>query len=117
MPIELLKKVRHDNSTHTIGAVLTMPKKDEKRLVDMKYARYVKTVDEATVINPPAEEIDPVYYKETYADLKAAYNKTSLEAAASDVGVVLPEKALLDDIIDAIIRQGKVDDLLTDEEE
>lgn len=99
------------------GDVLEMTQKEEERLVKLKYARKVKTVAETKVINPPADEVDPKYYAEAAADLKAAYNRNQLAEAAESVGVEFDPKAKVDDIIDAVIREGKVDELLTDDDE
>lgn len=117
MTIKLLKKLRHNKNEHVAGAVLNLPEKEEERLVVLRAAEKVKMVDESVVIDPPAASIDQEYYEECYKDLHDAYNRDELAKAARETGVEFKSTAKKEEIIDAIIRQGKVDDLLTDDEE
>lgn len=117
MTIEITKRVRIDKAILKPGDFVEIGQKEEERLVKLGYARSIKAVPADVVINPPADEIDKQYYDESFADLKEAYTKATLIEAATDAHVEFDPKAKLDDIIDAVIRQGKVDDLLEAEED
>jgi len=116
MTIELLKKLRHDKKEHVAGAVLNLPEEVEKRLVELRAAKKVKTVDASVEVDEQASSVDPEYYKECYEDLDEAYGRDDLARAARDAKVEFKSNAKKDEIIDAVIKQGKVDDLLTDDE-
>lgn len=117
MTIEIIKRVRHAKAILKPGDFVEITEKEEERLVKLGYARSIKAVPSEVMVNPPADEIDAEYYKESFEDLKEAYTKATLIEAATEANVEFDPKAKLDDIIDAVIRQNKVDDLLTDEDE
>lgn len=90
---------------------------EEERLVRLGAAAYVVSPhEELQQVQKPVEAIDPALFNELKQALDENYNAEELKKAAKEVGVDLTGLTRKDDIIEAVINQGKADELLEDEE-
>lgn len=117
--IRALETIRHNKVTYNKGAIISdLTKVSEKRLVSLKSAEYVITPEEEMKIQVAKGEsktIDPQLFEELRSDLDAEYNADELKREAKEVGVDLTGARTKDEVIAAIINQGKADELLEDE--
>ncbi len=111
--------IRHNNIEYKKGAVIDgLTEVEEKRLVLLKAAEYVITPEEEMKKQQVANEvkvIPPEIFEELREALDQEYNAEELKRAAKDVGVDLTGLTRKDDIIEAVIQQGKADELLEDD--
>ena len=113
--------IRHDGVEYKKGAILKgLTDAAEKRLVSLKSAEYVITPEEELQqqqLSGEAFSISLEQFEEWASALKELYNADDLKREAKDVGVDLTGISRRDDVIAAIINQGKADELLEDEED
>lgn len=112
--------IRHNNVEYKNGAIIDgLSEKDEHRLVTLKSAEYVLSPQEEIQKQRIANEVVTIgaeEFNELQAALDENYNAEELKKAAKEVGVDLTGLTRKDDIIEAVINQGKADELLEDEE-
>lgn len=119
--IRALHSIRHDGVQYAKGALIEgLTAKAAQRLVDIKAAEFVITPEEElkkqkVQVPPPA--ISAEKYEEYVTALKDLYNAEELKKAAKEVGVDLTGISRRDDVIEAIITQGKADELVEDDED
>jgi len=111
--------IRHSGVSYKKGALIQgLTEAEEKRLVKLKSAEYVISPDEEIQQQQQSENIftvDPEKFKELAEALNDLYNADELKREAKDLGVDLTGITKKEDVIAAIINQGKADDLLEDE--
>jgi hypothetical protein len=113
--------IRHNGKEYKKGAILDgLKPKEEKRLVSLKAAEYVLSPEEELKKQQVAND-KVVISEEEFTELRDAledeYNYDDLKRAAKEAGVDLTNATKKDDIIAAIINQGKADELLEDDED
>lgn len=112
--------IRHDGVEYKKGAILSgLTKEAEQRLVTLKSAEFIITAEEELQqqqVSGDAFTIPPEQFEELSSALKELYNADDLKREAKDVGVDLTGITRRDDVIAAIINQGKADELLEDED-
>lgn len=116
MPIRALESIRHSGILYKTGDIIHgITSSEKERLLKLKSAETVETFEdvERTV---QEFEIDPVLFKELRDDLDANYNAEELKRAAKDAGVEFEASNKKEEVMEAIIKQGKVDLLLEDSE-
>lgn len=110
--------VRHNDVAYKKGAIIDgLTDKEEERLVRLKSAEYVITPEEEMKKQQVAndvKEISPELFEELSKALEEEYNADELKRDAKKIGVVLTGLTRKEDIIEAIIKQGKADELLED---
>ena len=111
--------IRHSGVSYKKGALIQgLTEAEEKRLVKLKSAEYVISPDEEIQQQQQSENIftvDPEKFKELAEALNDLYNADELKREAKDLGVDLTGITKKEDVIAAIINQGKADDSLEDE--
>jgi len=111
--------IRHSGVSYKKGALIQgLTEAEEKRLVKLKSAEYVISPDEEIQQQQQSENIftvDPEKFKELAEALNDLYNADELKREAKDLGVDLTGMTKKEDVIAAIINQGKADDSLEDE--
>jgi len=111
--------IRHNDVEYKKGAIIDgLTKLEEQRLVRLKSAEYVITPEEEMKKQQVANEakvIPPDVFKELQEALDQEYNAEELKRDAKKVGVDLTGLTRKDEIIDAVILQGKADKLLEDD--
>lgn len=119
--IRALHTIRHDDVEYKRGTVIKgLSETAKKRLVTLKAAEYVISPDEELQqqqVSGTAFKISPEQFGELSAALDDLYNAEELKKAAIDVGVNLIGITRKPAIIEAIIEQGKADELLEDDEQ
>ncbi|BAQ11452.1 hypothetical protein OXB_2982 [Bacillus sp. OxB-1] len=117
--IRALEPIRHNQIDYKKGALIDgLSEEDVRRLVNLKSAEYVISPDEEIKIQHTAKDkkaIDPQLFEELRAALDEEYNAEELAREAKAVGVDLAGTTTKKSVIEAIINQGKADDLLEDE--
>jgi len=117
--IRALETIRHNKISYQKGSLISeLTKEAEKRLVNLKSAEYVISPEEEQKIQNAAGEsktIDPAVFEELRTALDEEYNADELKRVAKDVGVDLAGASNKAEVIEAIINQGKADELLEDE--
>lgn len=112
--------IRHNGKQYKKGVIIDgLTDKEEKRLVVLKSAEYVISPEEELQqqqVSGQAFTIPQEKYDELSAALNSLYNADELKREALDVGVDLTGITRKDDVIAAIINQGKADELLEDED-
>lgn len=112
--------IRHNGVTYKKGVLIeNLSDEAEKHLVNLKAAEYVISPDEEVQQQQQSEQtfsIDPKLFENIKADLDNLYNADELKREAKAVGVDLTGITKKEDVIAAIINQGKADELLEDEE-
>ena len=112
--------IRHDDVSYKKGALIEgLSKVAEQRLVDLKAADYVITPEEELQkqkVQAPPPTYTPDEFAALVKGLDENYNAEELKRAAKDVGVDLKGASKKEEVISAIINQGKADELLEDEE-
>lgn len=118
--IRALHCIRHDDKSYKKGALIDgLTKTAEQRLVDLKAAEFVITPEEELQkqkVQAPAPKYTSEEFEELAKDLDDNYNAEDLKRAAKEVGVDLSGTSKKDEVIEAIINQGKADELLEDDE-
>lgn len=111
--------IRHNNIKYKKGSIIDgLTEKEEKRLVFLKAADYVISPEEEMKKQQVANDvkvIPPELFEELRVALDEEYNAEELKREAKEVGVDLTGLTRKDDIIEAIIKQGKADELLEDD--
>lgn len=114
MPIKALENIRHSGRIFKAGDLIKgLNSDEEKRLINLKAAEKVLT-DQDIEHTVTENEVDPVVFKELSEALDEAYGAEDLKREAKAKGVVF-ESNRKPDVIEAIIKQGKVDLFLEDE--
>ncbi|MEG0473124.1 MAG: hypothetical protein RR588_12395 [Solibacillus sp.] len=113
--------IRHNGKQYKKGAILDgLTAKEEKRLVTLKSAEYIINPEEELQqqqVSGQSFTILQEKFDELSAALNSLYNAEDLKREALDVGVDLTGITRKDDVIAAIINQGKSDELLEDDED
>jgi len=110
--------IRHNGITYKKGALIEgLTVSEKERLVRLKSAEFVISPEEEMKKQQVANNVE--IPKELFEELRKAldeeYNAEELKREAKDVGVDLTGLTRKDDIIEAIIRQGKADELLEED--
>lgn len=110
--------IRHNDVVYKKGAIIEgLTGSEEERLVRLKSAEYVISPEEELKKQQVANDvkvIPPELFEELAKALDEEYNADELKREANDVGVDLTGLTRKPDIIKAIIKQGKADELLED---
>lgn len=112
--------IRHNGVTYKKGTIIKGLKDAEKeRLVSLKAAEYVITPEEE--LRKQQVEADKVVisndeFEELRAALDEEYNAEELVREAKAIGVDLTGTSTKKSVIEAIINQGKADELLEDDD-
>lgn len=110
------ENIRHSGKNFEAGDVLKgLSKKDEERLLKLKAIEKVITEKEIEK-NEQTIDITPELYKELRDALDENYNADELKSEAREVGVQFEANATKEKVMEAIITQGKADELLEDGE-
>lgn len=116
MPIRALENVRHSGVLYKTGDIIHgITASEKERLLKLKSAEKVETFEEVAAV-VQENEIDPTLFKELRDDLDENYNAEELKRAAKEAGVEFESNAVKEKVMEAIIKQGKVDLLLEDSE-
>lgn len=111
--------IRHNNVTYKKGAIIDgLTDSEAERLVRLKSAEYVLSPEEEMKKQQVAQDVtvvSPELFEEYRVALDEEYNAEELKREAKDAGVDLTGLTRKDDIIEAIIKQGKADALLEDD--
>lgn len=111
--------IRHNGVQYKKGSILKgLTSAEEKRLVTLKSAEYVISPEEELQqqqVSGEAFTIPPEQFEELRAALDEEYNAEELTREAKEVGVDLTGVKGKAATIEAIINQGKADELLEDE--
>ncbi|MGE7942817.1 Rho termination factor N-terminal domain-containing protein [Lysinibacillus xylanilyticus] len=111
--------IRHNDVEYKKGAIIDgLTDSEEQRLVRLKSAEYVITPEEEMKKQQVAKDVEvipPDVFEELRLALDQEYNAEELKREAKEVGVDLTGLTRKDDIIEAIIKQGKADELLEDD--
>lgn len=110
--------IRHNDTEYKKGTIIDgLSKMEESRLVNLKAADFIlspveelkmQKVEVQNIVIPPHE------FEELRAALDTEFNAEDLKREARDIGVDLTGITKKDDVIAAIINQGKADQLLED---
>lgn len=115
MAIILLETLRHNGKRYQAGEKLSLNEEAEKRLVSIGSAEYEKELKDLD--EPDEIKVDEETYQKYFDEINSRFNKEPLAKLADKHEVIIkkdnPKK---DEIIDAIIRQGKAEDVLSEEE-
>lgn len=118
--IRALEAIRHNSVDYRKGDLVEGLSGDEaKRLVNLKSAVYVISPDEELKIQSAKElpkTIAPELFEELRVALDDEYNAEELSREAKAIGVDLTGATTKKAVIEAIINQGKADELLEDEQ-
>lgn len=116
MPIRAIETIRHSGQFYKPGDILKGLTDEEKmRLIQLKSAEKVETFSE-TVETVQEIEVDPELFAELRDALDENYNAEELKRAAKEAGVKFDTKDNKEKVMEAIIKQGKSDDLLEDDD-
>lgn len=116
MPIRALENVRHSGVLYKTGDVIHgITESEKERLLKLKSAEAVETFEDVAAVVQEFE-VDPVLFKELRDGLDDNYNAEELKRAARDAGVEFELTDIKEKVMEAIIKQGKVDLLLEDSE-
>lgn len=117
--IRALEAIRHNSVDYRKGDLVEgLLPEEAKRLVDLKSAVYVISPDEELKIQSAKQTpktIAPELFEELRAALDDEYNAEELSREAKAIGVDLTGATTKKAVIEAIINQGKADELLEDE--
>lgn len=117
--IRALEAIRHNSIDYKKGDLVKGLLADEaKRLVNLKSAEYVISPDEELQIQEAkqaSKKIDPALFEELRNALDEEYNAEELKREAKAIDVDLTGATTKAAIIEAIINQGKADELLEDD--
>lgn len=111
--------IRHDGVSYKKGAIIEgLTEKEKERLVKLKAAEFIITPQEELQkqkVNNDFKVVPPEQFEELSKELDDLYNAEELKKAAAEVGVDLTGVTRKSDVIEAIINQGKADELLEDD--
>lgn len=111
--------IRHNDVVYKKGAIIEgLTESEEERLVRLKSAEYVISPEEELKKQQVANDvkvIPPELFEELEKALDEEYNAEELKRAAKEVDVDLTGLTRKEHIIEAIINQGKADELLEDD--
>lgn len=111
--------IRHNDVVYKKGAIIEgLTGSEEERLVRLKSAEYVISPEEELKkqqVDNDVKEIPPEVFEEYRVALDEEYNAEELKRVAKEVGVDLTGLTKKEPIIEAIIKQGKADELLEDD--
>lgn len=111
--------IRHNDVAYKKGAIIAgLTEFEAERLVRLKSAEYVISPEEEMKkqqVTDDVKVIPPEVFEELRVALDEEYNAEELKREAKEVGVDLTGLTRKDDIIEAIIKQGKADELLEDD--
>jgi len=118
--IRALHSIRHDDNHYAKGALIEgLTAAAMQRLVDLKAAEYVISPEEELkkqkVQAPPT--VSPEKFAELAEALNSLFNAEDLKREAKEVGVDLTGLTRKDDVIAAIINQGKAEELVEDDDD
>ncbi|PAQ15065.1 hypothetical protein CD798_08460 [Bacillaceae bacterium SAOS 7] len=115
MPIIALENIRHSGQEFKPGDFLELTKEQEARLVKLKSAEYAPVFQQSKVEEPVLYEYDTEDYEDLKKELDAAFNRDPLASEARAAGVQFDSNAKKEEIIHAVITQGKAEQLLGEE--
>lgn len=111
--------IRHNDVVYKKGAIIEgLTESEAERLVRLKSAEYVISPEEELKKQQVANDVKEIpseVFEELRVALDEEYNAEELKREAGEVGVDLTGLTRKGDIIEAIIRQGKADELLEDD--
>lgn len=111
--------IRHNDVVYKKGDLIVgLSSSEFERLVRLKSAEYVISPEEEMKKQQVAEDvkvIPPDEFEELRTALDELYNAEELKRVAKEVGVDLTGLTKKEPIIEAIIIQGKADELLEDD--
>lgn len=117
MPIRALEAIRHSGVTYKPGEIVKgLLSYEKERLLKLKSAERVETFTEIET-KVQEVEVDPALFEELKKDLDENYNAEELKRAAKEAGVQFDSKDTKEKVMEAIIKQGKVSELLEDGED
>lgn len=111
--------IRHDEEFYKKGDLIKgLSAKEEKRLVEISAAEYIISPEEELRVQQVSEPIviSPELFEELRVALDTEYNAEELVREAKAIGVDLKGIKGKPATIEAIINQGKADELLEDED-
>lgn len=111
--------IRHDEEVYKKGDLIKgLSAKEEKRLVELNAAEYIISPEEELRVQQVSEPIviSPELFEELRVALDEEYNAEELKREAKAIDVDLTGATTKGAIIEAIINQGKADELLEDGE-
>ena len=118
--IRALHCIRHDEKSYKKGSLIEgLTAAAMQRLVDIKAAEFVISPEEEfkkQQVETPLPAVTPDQFTEYAKDLDDLYNADELKREAKEFGVDLTGITKKEDVIAAIINQGKADELLEDDE-
>lgn len=116
MPIRALEQIRHSGMTYMPGDIVKgLTESEKKRLLSLQSAERVETFSDVEEVVQEVE-VDAELFKELRDDLDANYNADELKRAAKNAGVQFDPKDTKEKVMEAVIKQGKVELLLEDGE-
>lgn len=116
MTLRALENIRHSGVNYKPGDILKgLSKKDSERLLFLRSAENVETYAEVKNVVQDLD-VDPELFKELRDDLDANYNADDLKRAAKNAGVQFEPNDTKEKVMEAVIKQGKVELLLEDGE-
>lgn len=111
--------IRHNNIAYKKGAIIVgLTELEANRLVRLKSAEFVVSPEEEMKKQQVANDVKEIpqeLFEELSKALDDEFNAEELKREAKDVGVILTGLTRKEDVIEAIIRQGKADMLLEDD--
>lgn len=117
--IRALEPIRHNKIEYRKNAIIEgLSASDAKRLVELQSAEYIISPEEELKVQQTKEttkKIDPQHFEELRVALDEEYNAEELTREAKAVGVDLAGATTKKAVIEAIINQGKTDELLEDD--
>ncbi|GEN83623.1 hypothetical protein SLU01_19350 [Sporosarcina luteola] len=116
MPIRALETIRHSGMVYKPGDIVNgLSDSEKERLLLLKSAERVETFSDVVEVVQEVD-VDPELFKELRDDLDANYNADELKRAAKNAGVQFDAKDTKEKVMEAVIKQGKVELLLEDGE-
>lgn len=114
--LRVLNTINHSGTVYKAGDIIKgLSEKESERLLRLRAVEKVVTEKEIEQkVNK--FEVDPDVFKELRDALDENYNADELKAAAREVGVQFESNATKEKVMEAIITQGKADELLEDED-
>lgn len=116
MPIKALETIRHSGRIFNSGDIIQgLNSEDESRLLSLKAAEKFQSAEDVKNVITQTD-VTPESFKELSASLDEAYGAEELKREAKAAGVKFEATAKKPEVIEAIIKQNKVDLLLEDED-
>lgn len=114
MTLQALTTVNHSGKIYGKGSLIEkLTKKEEERLIRLRAAQRVQTVVMAEKVAQPP--INPAEYEALKRDLDEAYGADELLRQAKSHKVDLAAGTKKEQVIEAIIAQGFVNEFLEDD--